>query len=70
MNTISLIAVLSLVTLMSFGIFALVSKWRVDQRRSDGSTSKSSLATDSRGEGAIEALERADTSGRRGTTRD
>lgn len=70
MDTVSLIAILSLITLVSVGVFALASKWRVDQRRSDDTTSKSSLAADSRGESAVEALERAKTSSQPSTTRD
>ena len=42
-----LIPLLSLVTLLSVAIFALVSKWRVERRRADPDAPKSRLAGDS-----------------------
>ncbi|WP_142079423.1 hypothetical protein [Roseinatronobacter monicus] len=57
METLPLIAVLSLFTLACVIVFAWVSKRKVEQRRHDDQIPKSSLATDSRGKGAVEALD-------------
>lgn len=62
-----LIAILPLITLVSAGIFALVSTRHVDHRYAVVSSSGPSLARNIRGKGAFEALERADLSGQRGT---
>jgi len=46
MDTSSLIAVLSLATLLAVAVFALISKTATDRRRRDPSAPKSTLAKD------------------------
>ena len=58
MNTLPLLALLSLFTLACVFVFARVSKRKVEVRRHDPDAPKSSLATDSPGKGAVEALDR------------
>lgn len=58
MDTLSLIAVLSLFTLACVIVFALVSKRKVEKRRHDEQIPKSSLATDSPGKGAVDAMDK------------
>lgn len=58
METTTLLAALALFTLICVVVFAVVSKRRVEQRRHDPASPKSSLATDSPGKGAVEALDR------------
>lgn len=57
METLPLIALLSLFTLGAVAVFAFVSKRKTEQRRANAEIPKSSLATDSRGKGAVEALD-------------
>lgn len=60
METLPLIAVLSLFTLACVFVFARVSKRKVEVRRHNDQIPKSSLATDSPGKGAVEALDHKD----------
>ena len=57
MDTLPLIALLSLFTLACVFVFARVSKRKVENRRQDPLVPKSSLAKDSAGKSAVEALE-------------
>lgn len=57
METLPLIALLSLFTLGAVAVFAFVSKRKTEERRENAAIPKSSLATDSRGKGAVEALD-------------
>lgn len=57
METLPLIAVLSLFTLACVFLFARISKRKVEDRRHDPDVPKSSLATDSEGKSAVEALD-------------
>ncbi|MBR3371380.1 MAG: hypothetical protein IKG52_12205 [Rhodobacteraceae bacterium] len=58
METTTLLALLALFTLICVVVFAAISKRKVEQRRHDPNVPKSSLATDSPGKGAVEALDR------------
>ena len=57
METLPLIAVLSLFTLGCVIVFAVLSKRKTENRRHNPAVAKSSLATDSRGKGAVEAMD-------------
>lgn len=57
METLPLIALLSLFTLACVFLFARISKRKVEDRRHDPDVQKSSLATDSDGKSAVEALD-------------
>ena len=46
MDSLWIIPILAMVTLLAVAIFALVSKWRVEQRREDPNAPKSRLAKD------------------------
>ncbi|MGY6705401.1 hypothetical protein [Roseinatronobacter sp.] len=58
METSTLLVLLALFTLICVVIFAAISKRKTEERRHDPAIPKSSLATDSPGKSAVEALDR------------
>ncbi|WP_209427365.1 hypothetical protein [Pararhodobacter sp. SW119] len=58
MDLVWLLPLLAMFTLLSVVVFALLSKKRVEERRHDPNSPKSSLAPDSAGAGAVEKLQR------------
>lgn len=57
MDTLPFIAILSLLTFACFFIYARISKRRTEDRRHDPAAPKSTLAKDSPGKGAVEAMD-------------